>query len=402
MATSLGKLFRSYSIMGKPVPPSDCNCHCDGGEIRYDCIAGCCRPSINGPYLESTCSGICPPCQRYECINGCCKASPYGRFFDPSCSGICPPCKYKCTETGNCVEDPDGIYFNSACDNECTPLPSGEFWTCVIDAGFCIQDPYGQYETEQECIDNCDVFPPLNCCEWGGADASIVIYCEGGGTFTEEIDCQRESDYVWRCQGTFTCGDSYDITITCNAGVVLEDPSDCEEKWTIEASIPCVENLQVVGQCGPCACNQPPQWCFSGDTSDCGCCDDQICACCIPGSPPTCIMATAEICSHLGGTQICPFTCSSFPNPCSDLDGGGTGSCCATQECFDEESGLNILYSACLGDGIDEQACASMGGIWTEGVSCQENGCLSTPPCGGGGGDDGGNDGGGGGGGGPL
>ena len=92
---------------------------------------------------------------------------------------------------------------------------------------------------------------------------------------------------TWTFSDYLDCGDFVAGTFTCNPSV---DVSDCGNKWSASISIPCVQNLTITGQSTPCGCDEAPIFAFSGDTSECSCCncpnDDLsvVCPACIPCS----------------------------------------------------------------------------------------------------------------------
>lgn len=337
--------------MGRPVPPSDCNCHCKeitDPPVKYCCINGYCVPCSSGPYNEPTCRGNCQPYPptRYSCIGGYCfpdvngvytrpdcnnecseetryqcnelgqcVATIDGEYTDPTCNGQCEESKkYDCNEFGQCVEAENGQYSEPTCANECLEVQIR--YECN-ESGECVETEGGQY-TDPNCNNECE---GENCCEWDGNGATITLQNCDGKDLTLPINCVKISDYVWLCQGQLDCGDSYSLTITCNAEVDYDGPEDCSSKWSISANIPCIENFQINGQCQPCTCDKPPVWCFSGDLSGCQCCDteDPVCACCIEVVPNLiyqCVNVKQSECAILGGISHCPNTCD-LPFICS-------------------------------------------------------------------------------------
>lgn len=334
--------------MGRPVPPSDCNCHCVGDfvepPIRYCCVNGQCFPCVGGPFSSPTCNGLCEtwPPAKYNCINDYCYPDPDGPYTDPTCNNSCTnPTKYACNENGECVaaingpyddpscdgfcpptakyscvdnicvEDPDGIYSDPGCAEQCSTAPTK--YSCNEETNQCIEDPNGPYTTSN-CDGQCDEVEE-NCCEWDGTGATFTFQCPNGGIqFTWVMDCVKVTNYVWQCTSNTECGDSASATITCNPEV---DVSDCESKWSVDnVSVPCVE-ITSLTMCTPCQCDVSPKWCFEGP-SDCECCEVPPTACCCPDG--TCVTISGDEECPPGCTAVPDVTCASFPYPCSDLD----------------------------------------------------------------------------------
>jgi hypothetical protein len=118
--------------------------------------------------------------------------------------------------------------------------------------------------------------PPLSCCEWDGANYIELNSCLSGPV-TIPIQFTQVAPNAWEFDGYTDCGDYIIATITCNPNVEYTDPESCSNKWSITANMPCVDGFTITGIKEPCDCNHPPIWLFSGDASDCNCCDDPVC-----------------------------------------------------------------------------------------------------------------------------
>jgi hypothetical protein len=118
--------------------------------------------------------------------------------------------------------------------------------------------------------------PPPSCCEWNGENYIGLDFCPGGPV-TIPVQFIQIAPSAWEFDGYTDCGDYVNATIICNPNVEYTGPESCSNKWSITANMPCVDGFTIIGIKEPCDCNHPPIWLFSGDVSDCNCCDDPIC-----------------------------------------------------------------------------------------------------------------------------
>lgn len=122
-----------------------------------------------------------------------------------------------------------------------------------------------------------------NCCDW-----------DGNGTISFGSDCANRNataiftktgDNTWSINGTLGCGDAIIGSISCNP---LSSTSPCGGKWSASLNISCVENFILNAPDESCGCDQPPYWTFTGDASECGCCQcdepQYECSSCRPSS----------------------------------------------------------------------------------------------------------------------
>lgn len=110
-----------------------------------------------------------------------------------------------------------------------------------------------------------------DCCSWDG-NTYIKFPPECGG-LTEDIHFEKIGPNEWYSSGQLSCGDTYHAIITCDPYVEYSGPDSCLMKWSLDLTIDCAKNLQVLNQMIElCTCNAPPVWRWTADLSDCGCC----------------------------------------------------------------------------------------------------------------------------------
>jgi len=150
--------------------------------LLYECVLtttpsgviATCESSPTGTLTLAQCLSTCeaPPVMGYTCSNSTCILVEGGEYetlalCQASCKTDPPPpqVKYSCTGSPKyqCIKDINGTFTSiEDCNLSCFPPPPLK-WSCIDDPSAscpdnkrCIQSTSGVYETEQECVINCN------------------------------------------------------------------------------------------------------------------------------------------------------------------------------------------------------------------------------------------------------
>lgn len=117
--------------------------------------------------------------------------------------------------------------------------------------------------------------PVPSCCDWDG-NGFIELVC-GDKTKTVNITFIKIGPTTWTFDGITDCGDSIVATVICNPNIPYTGPESCALKWSLNASVSCVDGFTIAGIKIPCSCDEAPVWLYNGDATGCDCCCDEIC-----------------------------------------------------------------------------------------------------------------------------
>jgi hypothetical protein len=145
----------------------------------------------------------------------------------------------------------------------------------------------GPYYDELLCNSECAITttttttttPAPDCCQWDGSSYVEFTSCSNGAV-TTPIQFVEIAPNIWQFNGYTECGDYIGGTVGCNPGIPYTGPESCADKWSLNASVPCVIGFSIVGIKVPCTCDVAPVWLFAGNVENCLCCscENQPCS----------------------------------------------------------------------------------------------------------------------------